>query len=318
MPIQNCLERFHRFAGLAAALAGLGGCGTFESIVEQPARPGMATVQAYDTQLHRQSVHIFNPMPLDDRVAELRLQPRVQHLFFLLDQDPALSEPYRGVETRLYAREIVRRFARTLPEQGYSGALLVTGQGAGGASPQPQLQTYSGRDIEQALDAPGALQRIGADSLPAAIDRLSDLISGIGGSSAIILVTSWSQIDKSVEQAVMRLRQRNRFAEGVEVIASSPETRAWQGAEAGVCLYTLGVGNRLSRTRLESMDSCGYSVAADKVAQPRDMAHFVQRVLFKGPADADGDGIYDYQDRCPGTPAGRIVDYSGCLRFADQ
>jgi hypothetical protein len=46
------------------------------------------------------------------------------------------------------------------------------------------------------------------------------------------------------------------------------------------------------------------------------MTHFVQRVLYKGPADSDGDGIYDYLDGCPNTSIGRIVDYFGCLRFA--
>ena len=91
-----------------------------------------------------------------------------------------------------------------------------------------------------------------------------------------------------------------------------------QEQRSGVCLYTVGVGNRLSRTRLDTVDSCGHSVAADKVAQPRDMAHFVQNILYKGPADTDGDGIYDYRDRCLNTHAGRIVDYSGCPRFANN
>ncbi len=32
----------------------------------------------------------------------------------------------------------------------------------------------------------------------------------------------------------------------------------------------------------------------------------------KKPADSDGDGVIDSNDRCPGTPAGTMVDSSGC------
>jgi OOP family OmpA-OmpF porin len=36
-----------------------------------------------------------------------------------------------------------------------------------------------------------------------------------------------------------------------------------------------------------------------------------------GTADADGDGVINARDRCPGTPAGTAVDASGCTRRAD-
>jgi hypothetical protein len=308
-------RRLFRYLALALALSGLAGCGTFESLVDQPTESGMATVEEYATGLHRRSVHLFDPLPLDGRVAELRLEPRVQHLFFLLDQGPALSQPYRGVEGRLYAREMVRRFLRTMPDRTYSGALLVSGQGGDTEWGEAPLVDYTPGEMEQALETPGAPNRLGAGSLTATLDRLTQLIGRVEGDSAVVLVTAWSQIDRDLERAVMRLRQRTGHERGVEVADVAPELRPWQGGRAGVCLYTLGVGNRLSRTRLETVDSCGRSVAADKVAQPRDMAHFVETVLYKGPADSDGDGIYDYRDRCPGTPRGRIVDYAGCLRF---
>jgi OOP family OmpA-OmpF porin len=36
-----------------------------------------------------------------------------------------------------------------------------------------------------------------------------------------------------------------------------------------------------------------------------------------GTADADGDGVMNARDRCPGTPPGTAVDASGCTRRAD-
>ena len=301
---------------LAFAVLNALGCVSMERLVKVPAQPELATVENYNTELHRQSTHIFNPISLDNRVAKLRLEPRVENLFFLVDQSAALSEEFRGVSTRLYAREMVRRFTETMPQKTYSGALLIYDQKINVQRLPLRLISYTAADLENALLTPGSMQRINRDSLPMAIDQLSELISRTEGSSAVILVTSWAQIDRQVERAVMRMRQRSSFLEGMGIVGSSQESKPWQGRQSGVCLYTLGVGNQLSRTRLETVDSCGYSVAANKIAQPRDMAHFVQTVLYKGPADSDGDGIYDYLDRCPNTSTGRIVDYSGCLRFA--
>ena len=36
------------------------------------------------------------------------------------------------------------------------------------------------------------------------------------------------------------------------------------------------------------------------------------------PADSDGDGVPDSQDQCPGTPAGTVVDSTGCEPDADR
>jgi OOP family OmpA-OmpF porin len=300
---------------IAFALLNAVGCVSMERLVKVPAQSGLATVGNYNTELHRQSTHIFNPISLDNRVAKLRLEPRVENLFFLVDQSAALSKDYRGVPSRLYAREMVRRFAETMPENTYRGALLVYDQQVKSNRPPLQLTSYTAADLEKALVISESMQLINSDSLAMAIDQLSELINQTEGSSALILVTSWTQIDRNVEKAVMRMRQRSSFSDGIQITDSGLESTTWQGRQSGVCLYTLGVGNQLSRTRLETVDSCGYSVAANKVAQPRDMAHFVQTVLYKGPADSDSDGIYDYLDRCPNTSSGRIVDYSGCLRF---
>lgn len=308
--------RLLKLLGLAVAAQAAVGCVSLERLVDVPAEPGLTRVETYNTELHQQSIHIFNPVALDNRVKQLHLQPRVDNLFFLIDQSPALSGEFRGVDTRFYAREMVRRFARTMPQQSYSGAALIYEHNPNSQRSRPELTRYSNADLEAALKSPGSMQRLESDSLAMAIEQLSGMISSVEGSSALILVTPWAQVDESVERAVMRLRQRSRFETGLSVIDASPEASPWQGSQSGICLYTLGVGNKLSRNRLETVDSCGFSVAANKVSQPRDMAHFVQTVLYKGPADSDGDGIYDYLDRCPNTSPGRIVDYSGCLRFA--
>ncbi|MEM7562442.1 MAG: VWA domain-containing protein [Pseudomonadota bacterium] len=309
--------KFTRMFGLTAAMLGSVGCVSLERVVKNPAQPELTTVEAYNTSLHRQSVHLFNPISLDNRVAQLHLEPRVDNLFFLLDQSQALSTEYRGVDTQFYAREMVRRFSKTMPKKGYRGAVILFEEKAPTTQlTELRLTEYTAAGLQQALVNTDQMQRIEGESLAFAVDHLAELISRTPGTSAVVLVTSWSQINTSVEQAVMRMRQRSEFPSGVKIMDTGPETVGWGGHQFGVCFYTVGVGNQLSRSRLESVDNCGYSVAANKVAQPRDMAHFVQTVLYKGPADSDGDGIYDFLDRCPNTAPGRIVDYAGCLRFA--
>ena len=305
-----------KLLGMALALLGSTGCVSLERLVNVPAQPIMSTVNNYNTELHEQSIHIFNPISLDNRIAELQLEPRVEHLFFLIDQSADLATEFRGMDMRFFAREMVRRFAQTMPEKAYSGALVIFDRQRDSRMREIVLTRYSAAELEQSLDRLETMQLVEAESLALALDQLSELMSRAEGSAALILVTAWSQIDKSVERAVMRMRQRNRFDDGLHIVESNPESLPWKGGDSGVCLYTLGVGNRLSRSRLESVDSCGFSVAANQVAQPRDMAHFVQTVLYKGPADSDGDGIYNYRDHCPNTLAGRIVDYKGCLRFS--
>jgi OOP family OmpA-OmpF porin len=296
----------------------LTGCGSFENLITVPTEKGLTDIKAYNTKLHKESVYYFDPIRLDSRVSKLRLEPRADHLFFVIDQSSALSKDLDGVDMRLYAREIVRRFVRTLPEQTYSGAILTNTQKPSSYAQRLRLMNFTSNDIEHALGRAASEKNTKEIPLEEVVIQLSHLINQVNGISAVILVTSWSEIDKSLERAVIQMRQSNRFVESASVINPAAPSGTSQEHLSGVCLYTVGVGNRLSRTRLDTVDSCGYSVAADSVSQPRDMAHFVQKILYKGPADTDGDGIYDYRDRCLNTHAGRIVDYSGCPRFANS
>ncbi len=306
------------FASIVAV--SLWGCIATENLVHIPEHAHMAKVDEYDTSLHRQSVHIFNPMPIDNRVTQFRLAPRVEHVIFIIDQSSALDTTYRGLDTRFYAQEVVRRFVKTMPNQRFSSTVITYKDAL-----NPQLfapldarfsvNTLFPHELEQSLAKDRADQHIEVPTLSVALDFVSELVGNLPGPSAVVLVTAWSQIDASVEQAVMRMRQRVTFGDKAHVVLPESAAITWPQSNAGLCFYTIGVGNSMSRSRLESADSCGFSSAVDKIAQPITMANFVQTVLYKGPADEDGDGIYDYQDRCPETLPGKIVDFSGCPRF---
>jgi OOP family OmpA-OmpF porin len=58
-------------------------------------------------------------------------------------------------------------------------------------------------------------------------------------------------------------------------------------------------------------DNVNSQLAAQKAADDAKLAA-LQSDLDKMKADADGDGVADYFDKCPGTPSGTKVDGSGC------
>lgn len=306
----------------------LWGCMATEDLVHVPEHNEMATIADYDTSLHRQSVHIFNPMPIDARVAQFKLMPRVEHLVFLVDQSTSLSDLSRGYDTRFYAKEVVRRFVKTMPNRAFSSTIVTYNNAIDNQLFAPLdfrlgISSLFPTELEELLDvnqtsSNKAVQHIEVRSLSIALDFVSQLVGNLEGPSAVVLVTEWAQIDESVENAVLRMRQRAEFSNKTHVVVPESKTISWPHSHAGLCFYTIGVGNRMSRSRLESADSCGFSSAVDKVAQPSNMANFVETVLYRGPADNDDDGIYDYQDLCPNTASGKIVDYSGCPRFPSK
>ncbi len=284
----------------------VGGCSSSE-LLKIPTQPESATIERYNTGKHRRSVQIFTPINLQHKIEALKLQQRTDNLFVLLDVSPAMGDTYHGRSRQEYGREILHRFNQSLPEIDLGGALYLFDSSR---LPEERLP-LSGRErqedsfqglylpklIEESFKMPHQQHYVGRESIASAVDALQRNIIAVNGSTALILITRWEQVDRSVVEAVARLRQR-------------------VGQASELCIYTIGVGNNLSRSLIEKVDNCGFSMAADKLAQPWEMSHFVERVLFYDSMDSDGDGIYDYRDHCPDTEKGRLVRFDGCYRFA--
>jgi len=169
--------------------------------------------------------------------------------------------------------------------------------------------------IENALDRGVELASIGTADLAQAIQAVSEMSSKTQGIDALILFSPWEDLDEDAIEAVDRFWQRGHFDSGFNII---PANSAWDGTNGGSCAFVVGLGNNYSRSQLDRVDECGFSVASDRIADPSAMAEFVERVIYAGPKDSDSDGVYDYLDLCPGVGAGRIVDADGCLRFVDR
>jgi len=96
-----------------------------------------------------------------------------------------------------------------------------------------------------------------------------------------------------------------------------------------ICFYTILVGDSKEGAsllqRIADIGGCGFHSTADELMSYAGMADFIEMVFLnekaapapKAPVvsvkkDSDNDGVYDGDDKCPGTPAGASVNAVGC------
>lgn len=93
--------------------------------------------------------------------------------------------------------------------------------------------------------------------------------------------------------------------------------RSWNFDYALVPFQTLGATHRLSLTyKFETADRKAEPAPAAEVKVMPAAPPAVSTVSV--PVDADADGVPDSLDKCPGTPAGVVVDSSGCPVDTDK
>jgi OOP family OmpA-OmpF porin len=102
--------------------------------------------------------------------------------------------------------------------------------------------------------------------------------------------------------------------------AAAALAKAYQGK---VCIHTIQIGTDPGGAaflqKLAKVTGCGSHRAASSLATAAAIQSF-QREVYLGGApvaraaegDADGDGVLDSKDQCPGTPSGAPVDSRGC------
>jgi OOP family OmpA-OmpF porin len=84
-----------------------------------------------------------------------------------------------------------------------------------------------------------------------------------------------------------------------------------------LCIHTIHVGDsasgRETMNHIATLSGCGIAAVAANLESESGMNKFITDVFFSHDAkDSDGDGVLDYNDKCPGTPRGVKVDDRGC------
>lgn len=311
----DLVMRLSKLILCCSALLILVACSSTEKLLRTPEVESPSVLRPYDVQTYKNSVHTFDAIDLMPTIEREQWLRRVDNLVVLWDEAGLIGAQTDGMSPKIFGREILRRLNETLPAQGFSGALLTTGGGRP-FSMSATVGPYIPKAIESELSKGQGPLSMGGGNLAPRIDALTEWARLQSGRTAIYLITQWDRLDAGAIEAIARFHQRTVHASGLTVAAQST---TWHGKDGvGGCFYAIGVGNTFSREKFLDVTDCGLAETFDAIAQPRDMANFISRTLYSGPADSDGDGIPDYLDECPNTPAGRMVNSKGCLRFPDS
>jgi hypothetical protein len=311
----DILMRVGKLIIIYSVLTFLLACSSTEKLLRTPEVESPSVLRPYDVQTYKNSVHTFDAIDLMPTIEREQWLKRVDNFFVLWDEAGLVGPQVDGMSPKIFGREILRRLNETLPSRGFSGALLTTGSGRP-FSTATKVGPYSPKDIESELSKGQGPLSVGGGSLAPRIDALTEWARLQPGRTAIYLITQWDRLDTTAIEAIARFHQHAVHASGSTV---GPQSTTWHGKDGvGGCFYAIGVGNTFSREKFLDVTDCGLAETFDAVAQPRDMANFISRTLYSGPADTDGDGVPDYADECPYTPVGRMVNSRGCLRFPNS
>ena len=223
--------------------------------------------------------------------------PKVDNFLVILDASSSMAEPYNGRSKFSVAKAVADRMNQTLPDLKIDGALGSFGHSTMLSRKKTQL-VYGLTDYTQG-GFKGGLDKIsragGTTPMTAAILAGAQDLSAAAGKIAVILISDGKATDSSPVEAVKMMKEQ--FG-------------------ARVCIYTVHVGDdpagKGTLDQIVKAGACGFAVNADDILSADGMADYVEKVFLNRYLDSDGDGVFDYLDKCPGTPAGVKVDAVGC------
>jgi len=223
--------------------------------------------------------------------------PKVDNFLVILDASSSMAEPYNGRSKFSVAKAVADRMNQTLPDLKIDGALGSFGHSTMLSRKKTQL-VYGLTDYTQG-GFKGGLDKIsragGTTPMTAAILAGAQDLSAAAGKIAVILISDGKATDSSPVEAAKMMKEQ--FG-------------------ARVCIYTVHVGDdpagKGTLDQIVKAGACGFAVNADDILSADGMADYVEKVFLNRYLDSDGDGVFDYLDKCPGTPAGVKVDAVGC------
>ncbi len=237
---------------------------------------------------------------------------KVDNFLILFDASSSMYFKYNQMKKFDIARAVVDRMNQTIPEMGQAAGLRSFGHDLRVSKQNTKLfygmSTYSTQELADKFAKvayPG-----GFSPLYLALDKAkTDLVGLYGKRHAVIIVSDGLDLPG-------------------DVLASAKALKA-QYADT-LCYYPILVGNDPKGEQLlkeiAAIGGCGFYSTADEVLTSAGMAAFVEKVFLERKAaapaapavvkverkDTDGDGVYDDEDQCPGTPMGASVNAVGC------
>ncbi len=243
---------------------------------------------------------------------------KVDNFLIILDASSSEAEPEMGEDVSKFtlAKAIARRMNMTIPELGQTAGLRTFGHHPAVCKNSTKrfygMSPYATADMENGIaqvTKPGGTSPLGKAFEAAAMDL--ENLKGVH--NAVIVITDGLQMPKA--------------------LAGAQALKDKYGSS--VCIYPIQVGTSAEGEALlkemARIGDCGFYSHGRDLMSSDAMAAFVEKVfltakpvakaapapkkpavVIPGKKDTDGDGVYDDEDQCPGTPAGAKVNPMGC------
>jgi len=269
-----------------------------------------------------QGINTFQPFQatsLDLNSSTVKYTQKTDNLLVIMDASASKSKSYEGTgfsgqqtATKFaVGTELLRRMNQTIPDS----IPLQAGIRSFGFGPctswqftklNKPMSHYSTTDFASGINTLTCSS--GGSPMHKALQAASQDLSGTSGNIGVVIISAAHQLDASPVPAAKALKAKYGDR---------------------LCIYTVWLGNEQDKDgrhllqQLANIGNCGFSTSAADIASSPNMANFIKRVLFSkthiAPVatvkDSDGDGVPDYQDKCPNTPKGAKVDKDGCWAY---
>jgi len=167
------------------------------------------------------------------------------------------------------------------------------------------MEKYSTKSLDKGIDK--ITKAGGFSPMGLAGEALLDDLDGLSGNrNAVIIISDGEDMESENLPVARKLKERYG---------------------SSICFYPIHVGNSEEGAallqKIADIGECGFYSTADELMTYAGMGDFVEMVFINeksAPAapvvsvkkDSDNDGVYDGDDKCPGTPAGAVVNAVGC------
>ncbi len=234
---------------------------------------------------------------------------KVDNFIILFDASSSMNHAAGQSAKFDIAKTLVYGINNSIPELGQTAGLRSFGHAPDLSKEKTVLfygmEKYSTKNLDMGIDK--ITKAGGLTPVNLALDATANDLDGLSGdNNAVIIISDGLDMEKGALTAARKLKAKYG---------------------SSICFFPILVGDSKEGAALlqeiAGIGGCGFYSTADELMSYAGMADFVEMVFLDEkmalPApvvsmkkDSDNDGVYDEDDKCPGTPAGATVNAVGC------
>ena len=174
------------------SLGALSGRSSLERTLVFPVQQEELEIQPYDTSTHKNSIHIFTPIDISEKIAARQQKKKITHIDIAIDETTAYPKQIRNTPENIYREEILGRLIYSIPGNGPS----VTIWSIGSSHKNYRLQHPNQLDIGQ--------QHIATNIFHQGIDKIAEELTARKKPAALVVIKEFSSITESDELTLRR------------------------------------------------------------------------------------------------------------------